>query len=344
MVRQATGTEIVAGMAKGSAWGTAVALGPGDGIYILTDSLESSPEILLDESLGNSFAECADLGNITAEGDIETMLKYEGLLLPFALCLGIAGAPTLLTNGYKHILKCSDNIHGLFATYAVDKILKVHEVPSIKIAGFTISGEAGDYVRITFNIMGNILKDDSVINTSVTMATVTYLMKCGNILFNNGKFLLKDYAGNAPAIGDRVYPSSFEIEFNRNLEGDYTASGSNEISEPEQAGQPELNVSLEFPRYTDARFISDLFSKTEHEMIITFEGDTIGAGPDKYSFSIELARLIIADANVPLDGLGKIPFTVNYRGLKASALQAGFSDDGPITLTFVNTFATDPLV
>jgi len=343
MGKSVTGTEVIAGMKKGAVWGTAVALGAGNGIYILTDGIESAPEILQDESLGNAFTECVDLGNIASEGDIEAMLKYEGLLLPFALCLGVAGLPTLLTNGYEHILKCSNNIDGLFATYAVDKILKVHENPSVKIAGFTISGESGDYVKVTFNIIGNTLKDNSVVNTPVTMATVTYLMKCGNIVFNNGKFLLKDYDGSAPTGGDRILISSFEIEFNRNIEGDYVASGNNEIIEPTQNGQPELNVSIEFPRYTDSRFISDLFAKQEHEMIIVFEGNLIGVGPDKYTCRIELPRLVIVDANVPVDGLGKFPTPITYKGLIAHTVPAGFDNVGPITLIFINSIDDDPL-
>jgi hypothetical protein len=345
MVRQATGTEIISGMKKGILWGTAVALGTGNGVYILSESIEGAPEVLFDESLGNAFTKCADLGNIAVEGDLEAMVKYEGLLLPFALCMGTAGLPALVTNGYKHVLKCADNIDGLFATYASDKALKVHEIPSLKIASFSIEAEAGDYIKVTFSIIGNIIKDDSIINTSVTMASVTYLMKCGNIVFNNGKILLKDFDGSAPSDPtDRVQLNSFSLEFNRNIEGDYVASGSREILEPQQTGQPEINVTLGFPRYTDSRFIQDLFSKQYHELIATWEGDLIGAGPDKYTFGIELPKLVIIDSNVPIDDLGKMPFEVNYKALQADTPPAGFSDNGPLNLVFINSIATDPLV
>lgn len=345
MVRQATGTEIISAIKKGISWGTAEILGAGDGIYLLSESLEGSPEVLFDESLGNPFTKCADLGNITVEGDLEAMIKYEGLLLPFALCMGIAGVPNLLTNGYKHILKCADNIDGLFATYASDKSLKVIEITSLKIASFSIEAEAGDYLKVTFSVIGNIIKDNSIVNTPVTMANVTYLMKCGNIVFNNGKILLKDFDGSAPSDPtDMVQLNSFSLEFTRNIEGDYVANGTREILEPQQTGQPEINVTLGFPRYTDGRFYQDLFSKQYHELIATWEGEIIGAGPDKYTFGIELPKLVIIDSNVPIDDLGKMPFEVNYKALQADVAPTGFSDNGPLNLVFINSIATDPLV
>lgn len=345
MVRQATGTEIISGLKKGLLWGTAVALGVNDGIYVLSESIEGAPEVLFDESLGNAFNKCADLGNISVESELEAMIKYEGLLLPFALCLGTAGLPALITNAYKHVLKCADNIDGLFATYASDKSLKVHELPSVKVSSFSIEAEAGDYLKVTFSLVANIIKDDSLINTSVSMGSVTYRMKCGNIVFNNGTILLKDFDGSAPTDPtDKVLLNSFSLEFTRNIEGDYVANGTREILEPQQTGQPEINITLGFPRYTDARFLQDLFSKQYHELIAKWEGDLVGAGPDKYTFSIELPKLVIIDCNVPMEDLGKMPFEVNYKALQADTAPAGFSDNGPLNLVFINSIATDPLV
>jgi hypothetical protein len=345
MARQPTGTEIIAGMVKGSVWGTPVVIGASDGMLILSEGVESSPELLFDESLGESFTECADLGNIVSEGDVEALFKYEGLLLPFALCMGIAGVPSLITDGYQHTLKLADNIEGLFGTFAVDKIQKVFENPSVKVAGFTISGEAGDYLRVTFNFIANTLNPDSSTNTPGTMASVTAPIKCGNIVFNNGVILLKDQGGSAPADpSDRVLINSFELAFNRNISGDFVANGTREIEEPQQDGQPEITLALGFPRYEDIRFIEDLFAKQYHELIATWTGDIVqGGSVDSNEFEIQLPKLVLIDANVPVANLGKMPFTANYRVLKASATPTGFDDNKPVILKFINSISTNPL-
>jgi hypothetical protein len=346
MARQPTGTEIIAAMAKGAVWGTPVVLGAGDGIWLLDESVESAPDTLMDESAGNAFLECTDLGNIVSEGDLNALLKYENLLLPFALCLGIAGVPATLTDGYEHILKCADNIEGLFACFAIDKIQKVHENPSLKIAGFTITGEAGDYLRVTFNVIANTLDTESTTNTTATMANVTFVIRCGNIVFNNGLFLLKDQGGAAPTDPtDRIQPSGFELAFNRNVTGDFVANGTREIIEPQQDGQPEITLAVTFPRYTDTRFLQDLFSKQEHELIASWTGDLIvpPAGTDSYKFYMEFPKLVLTDSAVPLAGLGKMPFTANYRVLKTDAIPTGFDNANPVTLGFINSITTDPL-
>lgn len=344
MTRQPTGTEIIAALKKATVWGTPVAAGFGDGIYILNEGLEASPEVLFDDSLGNSFDDCSDLGNITDEGDIEAMIKYEGLLLPFALALGLAGEPDIITNGYQHYLLCADNIEGLFATFAIDKATAVHEHPSVKIAGFTISGEAGGYLTVTFNIIADTLDTESSTNTLATMTAVTFILKCGNIVFNNGIFLLKDHSGAAPVDpGDRINPSSFELSFTRNVSGDFVADGTRAIIEPQQDGKPEIILALSFPRYTDTRYLIDLFSKQEHELIATWTGDVIGGGPDSFEFSIECPKLVLIDSNAPASGLGKIPFTVNYRVTEVVIEPTGFQNTSPVTLGFINSISTDPL-
>lgn len=346
MANVPTGTEIIAGFKKASAWATPVVLGAGDGILILNEGMEGSPEILNDESLGNPFLACTDLGNITDEGDIECNLKYEGLLTVIACAMGLAGVPSLLTNGYEHLLECTKNIEGLFGTFAIDKRTKVHEHPSVKVAGFTISGEAGGYLKITFNFISNTLDTGSTTNTSVTMANITIPLLCGNIVFNNGVFLLKDQGGSAPSDPtDRVLPNSFELAFSRNLSGDYTANGNRQIIEPEQDGQPEITCSFGFPRYTDSRFLEDLFSKQEHEAIINWTGEIIGVGPDNYEFEIELPKLVLTDSNIPVSGLGKMPYTANYKVLDIKGdTPTGFQiNDGPFLLKFINAQSTDPL-
>lgn len=344
MPRQPTGTEIIAAMIKATTWGTLVDPdGAGNGVLLLNESLTYKPEILFDDSLGEAFDKCSDPGNIDASGDMEANLRYEGLMLPLAIALGEAGVPSLLTDGYEHVLNSADNIYDLFMTLAIDKITKIHTFPSVKVTGFTIRGTQGGYLMVTFNLLANTMDPDSSVTT---LSSVTVPMQCGNIVFNNGTFLLKDQGGAAPADpGDKVLPSEFEIAFSRNETGDYVANGTREITEPSADGKPEVTCSLTFPRYTDSRFIEDLFAMQEHEMIATWVGDLIvpPSGTDSYTFQIELPRMVILDADAAVGGLGKIPTTINYRCKQADSTPTGFEDDGPLSLKIINSISTDPL-
>jgi hypothetical protein len=84
---------------KATAWQTALACGAGHQIDFLSESIAPNISLLPDMSIRGSVQRLkGDKGTEIYGGSIESYLKYEGLGLFLAQCLGTAGAPTQLVN------------------------------------------------------------------------------------------------------------------------------------------------------------------------------------------------------------------------------------------------------
>lgn len=344
-----TGREIIAALKKAATWGTEVACGAGDGLLLLSESLGRDQEVLKDESMGLDFVEAMDVGGITVEGQLEAYLRYDGLDVPVALAMGTAGAPTQqgVTAAYANTYRLAASLQGLFATLAMQKLPgtsgSVHVVPSLKMAGFTIKGEAGKAVTIAFDTLGDNLIRNSSTNTPTTMANVTYPEKKHRVLMKQGVFRVNDQSGAALGAGDEIYPSTFELTFKRQMSGVLVAGqGDDVIDEPDEDGFPEITLKIEFPRYLDDAQFNAWTGGTAKKMDITFTGALI---EDTYyrTFQLSFPHLRVAKVEEPTNGPGKIPQSVTYEVLAADAAPTGMSYTDPFWIDVINTRTTDPL-
>ena len=170
------GVEIKAAIKKAATWGTALPCGANDGILILPASIKKDTSADVDDSLGLYFPQDGDLGAIKAEGDLPLYLRYDACDQLLALVMGIAGAPTQqeTTTAYAYTIKPKPDIDGLFATYAQHMKNYIMEIPSSKIAGFTLKGEAGKALTLTLKTIAINKAYDSLVNTVTTFNNVTY--------------------------------------------------------------------------------------------------------------------------------------------------------------------------
>src|SRR6185369_10967099 len=101
----AKGHMVKTGFKKATTWGTAVAVGSGDGLYILSESIQAQSPRILDKSVGGSVQmRGADISAQTFAGQLVLPGRYEGRWITLlALALGTAGAPTG-SNPYVHTL------------------------------------------------------------------------------------------------------------------------------------------------------------------------------------------------------------------------------------------------
>jgi len=279
MANPLTGREILIGLKKAADWRTAVACGANDGILILSESFKQTIEHLDDDSAGLAFVQRTDKGKIAASGGLEAYMRYEGLDVLLALIMGTAGVPTqpnpLYTAVYQNSYVMADNLSGLFATLAMlKKSDKVFEYPTVKFHQFGLSGEMNAPIKITAEGIANLLELASATNTAGTMANITYPDKGNRIIFNKDThFWLNDESGAALAVGDAIYPSGFDLSFNRPMEADLVA-GNEDVDEPVGEGFPEITLTLNFPRYNDANdaFFTDWEALTRKKMEILFRG------------------------------------------------------------------------
>jgi len=304
-----TGREIVVGLKKAATWRTAVACGASDGLLVLSETFKQTYAELLDDSLGSIWPKYVDHGGIDVPGGLEGYLRYEGIDLLLALAMGTAGVPSTPAGGTSartNSYVLADNLVGIFATLAVLKKSNiVFEYPSTKIQGFKLSGEMNSPVKFSSNGIANKQVLDSAVNTSVTIANVTYPDAENRVLLNsNSTFKITDKSGGVFANTDKVYPSSFEFNFNRPMSGDLIVSN-DDIDEPGGTAFPETTLTLHFPRYDDTNhaFFADWSAETSKKMEIHFRGKIIDTNPVADTWAVATAYTVgdVVQAVSPAD-------------------------------------------
>jgi hypothetical protein len=349
-----SGIEIRTAVAKANMWGTAVAVGVGDGIMTLPQTIKKDFSLDIDDSQGNAWVKDGTPGPIKAEGGIPGYLRYDSLDLLLAMFMGAsAGAPAQqgATIAYAQILKWAEKLDGLFVTLAKDMKNYILEVPSLKITGITIKGEVGAKpLQITFDGIGINKIVDSDVNTLVSFSTdVTWPEVMNRVKFSEGIFRLNTQSGAALGEDDIIYPSSFELTAKRKMsgvyDGQYRTTGTSPqdlIDEPSNDGFPEASLKLEFPRHTSATYLTALNADTRMKMDMFFTGALI-ADPYYRQFGIQLPHLQLKNDD-PTDEAGRIKepleFAV-YGAVAAPEGMAGITD--PFWISVINQQSQDML-
>lgn len=342
-----TGKEVKAAFRQAAVWGVPAVVGDADALLITSEKITRTREHLPDDSASQAFAAGADRGLITCGGDLGAYLRYQGLEVLLALALGQAGAPEELGGGvFHHRLNLAASNSGLFGTLAVFKGFSVHEYPAVKVDGFSISGQAGRPLTVTFHL----ICDDLNLNTSAGANTNATLAAIGNpapglrVLFRQGTFWLNDAADEALSAAHAIAPSRFDLTFKRKLEGDYLAGGQDRIAEPVATGFPEISLSLEFPQYTSDTYLTDLGNDTRKKLRIAFVGEPIGTGLN-YTLELLFPHLVITNAEAAVDKAGKIAHPVSLDGLATHQERPGMAGvAAPFALGLINTRASAALV
>ena len=339
-----SGLEVKAAIKKASTWGTAVACGANDGVLLKGDSLKKSIEAIVDDSLGQPYAENQDQGAIKAEGNLSAYLRYDSLDVLLALAMGSTQAPTQQggSAAYSNTIKLADTLDGLFGTLAVNKVVNIFEYTAAKIAGFTIKGETGKPLEIEFETLCNDELITSAVNTLGTFANVTYAEKANRALFSQGVFRLNDQSGAGLVDGDKVSPVSFELSFKRKLKGEYVAGGSNKIDEPTNDGLPEIKLKLTLPRYTATTYLTALGADTRKKMDIVFTGGLIAATYYRI-FKLQFPHLALINAEAATE-VGQIKHPLEFECLATATAPTGMTGIlKPFQVDVINKRATSPL-
>ena len=341
-----TGKEAKAAFAKAATWGEPVLLTSAHALLFTTEKITRTREHLPEDSAGQAFVAEADQGLITCGGDLSAYLRFQGLEALLAMAMGQAGVPQLSgSQTYTHNLRLSDHTDGLFGTLGLYKGLSAHEYPGCKVDGFTITGQAGQPLEVTFNLICDDLNinDVSGVNTGASMAALAQPAPGNRVLMRQGKILLNDFGGAALTDSDAIAPSSFTLAFKRKLIGEHLAGGQDRISEPSSSGFAEITLNLEFPCYTSDVYLSDLGADTRKKMRLVFTGGQI---EESYYYGLEilLPHLALTNVEAAVDKAGKIahPITMNVLGaVSAPAGMTGITQ--PLAVNITNTRDSDPL-
>ncbi|WP_027715822.1 phage tail tube protein [Desulfuromonas sp. TF] len=346
-----SGAEIRAAFVRAVAWGQAVACGAGHGLLILPTSIRKDSGVESDDSLGTYHSSDGDPGAITVEGDLPLYLRYDGLDPLLALVCGIAGAPVQqgADPAYAYKYRPAKDIKGYFGTFAKDMKNYVEEIPSAKLAGFTLRGDAGGKLQLVLKVIGINKITVSGVNTPATFVNVTIPEVANPVRFAHGVFRMNDRDAVALAAGDKIYPSSFEFSYMRKLAGvhtgEYRTAEPNVqelIDEPLNDGAPEVRLKLQFPRHSSNAFLLDLANDKRKKFDAVFTGATIGATAHKRTFSLSLPHLQPLNDD-PADERGIIKEPLEYLVHAAEVAPAGFDFTEPFEIGGINQNAADPL-
>lgn len=347
MANEITGRELIVGLKKTAAWHTPLACGAGNGMLILSDGIKVSQGMEVDESAGQEWPQQADAGLQELKGILDMYARYRGLETAMALIMGTAGAPAQqgATAAYLHTLQLASNITGKFATLAQQKLSnKVWEYRSLKLHGFKLSAQMNKPVKIALEGIADALDRASAVNTTATMANVTYPDVANRIIMNADTVVrVNDQSGAALDDTMKVYPSSIEINFNRPMDSEPVA-GQTGVDEPADNGFPVGTITMKFPRYNTANdaFFTDWDNFTSKKMDITFTGKTI-EGAYKYQWQFSFTHLKVDNPEAAVSGPGKIPFSLSFKILSAAAAPTGMAFTEPFQLAIISTLTTDPL-
>lgn len=336
--------ETIAAYKKTSVWGTEATLNEAERELLITnpvDCVSKSVEFTEIEGSGTIFHQESEPGKVKCDLSPTVYLRYNDPVAHTMLAqvIGSQTTPaTVSTTAYTSDYVLSDNVEGLFGSFAVDKITKVHVVPSVKWNSFTLTAKPGVPVEVQFKGIGKDEIINSTINTTLSSATSTD--RTNRMQLKDAAIRVNDQTGATLSDSDKINVTSFSFEFTRPQTSDYENNGSNTVSEPLGDGYPTTKVSLEFRKYGagEAQYYSDWVAGTTKKMDVLFEGTTI-EGSEKYQFRMLFPRLKIKE--VKTSGSNNIVTSVSMDCEAPVATPSGMSGLlKPFKITVKNKLAS----
>lgn len=292
--------ETIAAYKKSVVWGTETTLNEAERELLITNPVEcisKSIEFTDIEGSGSVFHHESEPGKVKCDLSPTVYLRYNDPVAHTILAqiVGSQTTPaTVSTIAYTSDYTPSDNIEGLYGTFAVDKVTKVHVVPSAKWNSFSLTAKPGTPVEMQFKGIGSDETTSSTVNTS--LASVTSTDRTNRMQLKDAVIRVNDQTGATLGEGDKITVTSLTFDFERPQTSDYENTGSNTVSEPLGDGYPKAKISLEFRKYSsgEAQYYSDWVTGTTKKMDVLFEGSAI-EGTEKYQFRMQFPRLRIKE-------------------------------------------------
>jgi len=360
----AQGTEKKGGFKIASVWGTAVELASTDGfIYTGAKGPSGDKKLLSLQSVGLNPETEPERGNIEGlDLGVSANLDYYNLVQVLA-CL--FGHDTVTQQGavdvYDHLLVWRRELMAaglnsdleIFGTMALDHMEHgIHEYPSVKLVGATISGKAGEFLKVELQGMAIGPELSSATNTEETFAALTYLTKTRYVLFGHGVFRLNLQDDVALSDTEDVQAiDEFSLAIKRGMSPHFCAEDPNAVTrgyqtrQPYDQGKSTWDLTLRFPT-RDAANLWLLESAIGGETLkfdATFTGRQItGAYYDL--FRLRLPALSPYAPSVDLNNPNQHPFEVKFMATASEdeGSVAGMTDvTGFGDLMFRNSNSTD---
>jgi len=297
---------------QASTWGTAVAVGAGDGLLVSSDGNPSLKQTYSStDAIGQVMALDGDLGlyepiDFAPEFGGKCGLQYAPGAVGSAIA-ALFGSEAVAQQGasaaYKHTLTWADTMTDFF-TFATERPGDIWEVPSAVC--YKLSLKLGDgKVQGSIGLRGNLLKNDSTTNTATQLDAVTPEATANFVKFQHGVVRMNAQSGDALDSGDIIEVSDFSLEFERAVDAQHILGGSY-IAQPKEASfSIKVKLTLPYATSTNVAYLDLFKDMTAQKMDIVFTGGVADTGYN-YSFSFFFPRLkLVAPPDVKLEDIIK---------------------------------------
>lgn len=344
------GRETVAYFKQGSAWGTEAT--PGEGLLIMEDGMEFSQSLDPIEENDSTWLRDYELGTKTAGFNFKQAFRFDDIR-GLAHVLGDGSYATVTEQNagksdYVHTMYPAEDNFGDFATLAIKKGSIIQTFPSVKFAGFTLSGTSSpNRIELSFNTFGNDLISNSTAITASSFSSLTQPSgNGGRAYFRNLSFLLNDQSGATLASGDEITNAitSFEFSTQRQLASDYTNDSGLTIEEPVEDGYLESTLTLQLRNLDNVvdGLYADWVNKTPKKLqfsILGAKASTATGTVASAVLQVDAPHVLVENVDYgPYSGPGRISSSVTFRilGADTTADAAGMPWLQPFRLKVIN--------
>ncbi|MGE0451789.1 MAG: hypothetical protein AB7Q29_19605 [Vicinamibacterales bacterium] len=271
-------------------WGAAASVTKG--LYIEGDAgMQYRPAQVTDDAFGQPFLGQADPGLVEAptlslvgrDRYEDHQYILEALAMGSPAAVAIATSASGQTTSWTHQFDLADSIDGLGITAAIDKVLYVEELTSIKVHGFEVTQAQNGAMNQTFRVTGSKPTNISSVNVAATVAGAAYPSLGNRIMQQQGVFRMNVHGAGSLTSSDALKVESVKLTFNRPQDAPHVY-GQDYVDEPADNGWPELMLEVTYPRMNTLSansLYAGLRSSTAFKADWTFSGAHINS-TDRY--------------------------------------------------------------
>lgn len=337
-------------LATSGSWGTATAVGAGDGVWV-TDDLKAMLSMQIDEdnSAGQDFIGSMQVANHNViKAEIPTLLHYNDTFqnVLWALACGTGGtAPTQVgtSTAYTNTFEPATSKTGLFATIVRDKVQFISEVPSAKCTGFELSFGDNGRASVLWKFTGTKEVVNSSINTATQVSALTFPTQGLRAFFKQLVFRVNEKSAGALGASDAINITDLKLSYDQPMDELFIA-GQDYVTEPEDNAYPEILLEWTFARLdgTSDNYIGYHRDNTSLKADITITGPALAS--TNYSLLFQFPNLIVTEAPVEFKGGAEnVQPRVATKAYKTSTAPTGMTGvTKPFRLTTTGISTTNP--
>lgn len=329
-----TGAATLIGFKLHSVLGDAIAVGANDKLLVESIDVNENAEELRQNPIGSGLLMDSESRRGATSPSVTFNGKpgYNDAFIPILKQLfGTEGLSAVGGGYHNHSFIVNETRNSNWGVLAIQPTTTgVQELPGCTVAGLTITADnPPNYVDFAVDLLANKQTLNSVVNTTVTMASLTVANEKRIVVKDTDEFQINAQGGAALSASDQVDIQSavisllFPQEHVREIK-DEAGNG-----EPRATGSPpfEATLTVTFRSLEDFTWFTAHQAGTEYKarLNVTDDADT------NYAFRVDLPRLkIVESPSRPIANAGDNEFTVTFKGLVASAAPSGMGSRYPM--------------